>query len=103
MEQILNKLSEIELTARRIMEDADRTRASLSAEMEQECKSFDAGLEQETNREIEKLRSSLEEKKNSELAALRQSTEQALADLDAYYSRNHDKLAEELFRKLIDR
>ena len=52
MEQILNKLSEIELTARRIMEDADRTRASLSAEMEQECKSFDAGLEQETNREI---------------------------------------------------
>ena len=27
MEQILNKLSEIELTARRIMEDADRTRA----------------------------------------------------------------------------
>ena len=70
MEQILNKLSEIELTARRIMEDADRTRASLSAEMEQECKSFDAGLEQETNREIEKLRSSLEEKKNSELVAL---------------------------------
>ena len=35
MEQILNKLSEIETTARRIMEDADRTKAALSSEMEQ--------------------------------------------------------------------
>lgn len=32
MEQILNKLSEIETTARRIMEDADRTKAALSSE-----------------------------------------------------------------------
>ena len=33
MEQILNKLSEIELTAKRIMEDADSTKSALSAEM----------------------------------------------------------------------
>ena len=46
MEQILNKLSEIETTARRIMEDADRTKAALSSEMEQQCRDFDAALEQ---------------------------------------------------------
>ena len=34
MEQILNKLSEIEITAQRIMEDAGRSKAALSAEME---------------------------------------------------------------------
>ena len=45
MEQILNKLSEIETTARRIMEDADRTKAALSSEMEQQCRDFDAALE----------------------------------------------------------
>ena len=38
MEQILQKLSEIEITAQRIMQDADRTKAALSAEMEQQCK-----------------------------------------------------------------
>ena len=37
MEQILNKLSEIEITAQRIMEDAGRSKAALSAEMEQQA------------------------------------------------------------------
>lgn len=103
MEQILNKLSEIEITAHRIMEDADRTKAALTAEMEQECKKFDAGLEEETIRKIQELRSSLEQKKNSELEALRRSTEKALADLDSYYMKNHEKLAEELLDKLLSR
>lgn len=102
MEQIFNKLSEIELTARRIMEDADRTKSALSAEMEQQCKAFDAELEQETNKKIQQLRSSLEEKKNAELAALRQSMETSLAELDTYYSRNSEKLSEELFHKLLE-
>ena len=60
MEQILNKLSEIEITARRIMEDADRTKAALSSEMEQQCRDFDAALEQKTNLNIQDLRNFLE-------------------------------------------
>ena len=72
MEQILNKLSEIETTARRIMEDADRTKAALSSEMEQQCRDFDAALEQETNKKIQELRNSLEEQKDQELTLLRQ-------------------------------
>ena len=44
MEQILQKLSEIEITAQRIMQDADRTKAALSAEMEQQCKDLDLEL-----------------------------------------------------------
>ena len=60
MEQILNKLSEIEITAQRIMEDAGRSKAALSAEMEQQCRNFDAELEQETNRKIQELKDNLE-------------------------------------------
>ena len=71
MEQILNKLSEIEITAQRIMQDADRTKAALSAEMEQQCKDLDLELEQETNRKIQALRDSLESRKDQELTALR--------------------------------
>ena len=40
MEQILNKLSEIELTAQRIMEDCDRQKQQLSEEAEQKCKNY---------------------------------------------------------------
>ena len=37
MEQILNKLSEIELTAQRIMEDCYLQKLQLSDEAEQKC------------------------------------------------------------------
>ena len=81
MEQILNKLSEIEITAQRIMEDAGRSKAALSAEMEQQCRNFDAELEQETNRKIQELKDNLEAQKDQELTSLRHRTEQQLEDL----------------------
>lgn len=102
MEQILNKLSEIELTAKRIMEEADETKNALSAEMEQECKAFDVTLEKETNDRIQELRNSLEKKKDSEISALRQETEKILSDLDDFYSKNHQQLSEKLFQKLLE-
>ena len=101
MEQILDKLSVIEITAQRIMEDADKTKAALSAEMEQECRNFDAELEQETNHKIQELRNSLEKQKDQELTALRHRTEQHLKDLDSYYRQNHQQLAEDLFQQLL--
>ena len=98
MEQILNKLSEIEITAQRIMEDAGRSKAALSAEMEQQCRNFDAELEQETNRKIQELKDNLEAQ---ELTSLRHRTEQQLEDLDTYYRQNHQQLAEDLFQQLL--
>ena len=85
MEQILNKLSEIEITAQRIMEDAGRSKAALSAEMEQQCRNFDAELEQETNRKIQELKDNLEAQKDQELTSLRHRTEQQLEDLDSVF------------------
>ena len=99
MEQILNKLSEIETTARRIMEDADRTKAALSSEMEQQCRiSMQPGAGNQ--QKIQELRNSLEEQKDQELTLLRQKTEKTLNDLDAYYRQNHQQLSEDLFHRL---
>ena len=44
MEQILNKLSEIEATANAIMQDAARQKQALSEEAEKQIKDFDASL-----------------------------------------------------------
>lgn len=48
MEQILDKLSEIELTAQRIMEDCDQQKQVLSEEAEKKCKEYDEKLEART-------------------------------------------------------
>jgi hypothetical protein len=45
MEQILNKLSEIEATANAIMQDAARQKKALSEEAEKQTREFDAALE----------------------------------------------------------
>ena len=67
MEQILNKLSEIELTAQRIMEDCDRQKQQLSEEAEQKCKNYDEQLESRTAEQIRRIRQQLEEEKDSRL------------------------------------
>lgn len=67
MEQILNKLSEIELTAQRIMEDCDRQKQQLSEEAEQKCKNYDRQLESRTAEQIRRIRQQLEEEKDSRL------------------------------------
>ena len=59
MEQILNKLSEIEATANAIMQDAARQKQALSEEAEKQTKEFDASLEKETSDEIRKIREDL--------------------------------------------
>ncbi|MDO4275132.1 MAG: hypothetical protein Q4D16_15800 [Eubacteriales bacterium] len=101
MEQILSKLSEIEITAKRIMEDADRTKKALSEEMEKKCKDFDAVLETETNAKIQKIRAGLEHEKDTQLTALRKETETTFSALDSYYEKNHKSLSEELFQKIL--
>lgn len=103
MEDILSKLSEIEITAQRIMEEADKTKKTLSEEMEKQCKDFDTILNQETEEKIQEIRRGLEKNKDQELSALRQNMENASAALDGYFRENHEKLSEEIFQKIIHR
>ena len=93
MEQILNKLSEIETTANGIMEEADKKKQELSSEMEETCRAFDNRLEQETD---------LERQKDVQLTDLLKNTEEGFAQLDSYYEKNHTTLSRELFQKIIE-
>ena len=96
MEQILNKLSEIEATANAIMQDAARQKQALS----EEAREFDAALEKETGTEIQKIREDLAREKDARINELRAETEDQLSRLDAYYEAHHESLCSELFQKI---
>lgn len=100
MEQILNKLSEIEATANAIMQDAARQKQALSEEAEKQTKEFDASLEKETSDEILKIREDLAHEKDARINELRAETEDQLSRLDAYYKAHHESLCSELFQKI---
>ena len=101
MEQILNKLSEIELTAQRIMEDCERQKQTLSEESEKKCKDYDEQMEAQTATRIRQIRQQLEQEKDAQLAALRADTEATFSSLDAHYEQNHSLLSQELFQKIL--
>ena len=100
MEQILNKLSEIEATANAIMQDAARQKQALSEEAEKQTREFDAALEKETSDEIRKIREDLAHEKDARINELRAETEDQLSRLDAYYKAHHESLCSELFQKI---
>ena len=102
MEQILNKLSEIELTAQHIMEDCNQTKQQLSAEAEKNCQDYDQQLEAQTSAQIRQIRQKLEEEKDTRLSALRAETEATFSALDSYYDENHVRLSKELFQKILE-
>ena len=76
-------------------------KAALSEETESQCKEFDAVLEKETDAKIRDIRNELEKEKDSRLAALKEDTEQHLVHLDSFYKENHQRISEELFKKII--
>lgn len=101
MEQILNKLSEIETTANYIMEKAAETKQKMTRELEAKCRKFDEQLEQETALRVKEIRQQLEKDKERELSALRTQTEELFAQMDSYYSQNHKELAQNLYHKIV--
>lgn len=102
MEQILSKLSEIETTARHILEEADLTKQALSENAEQKRKDFDKRLDEDTAGKILKIRQELEKEKDAQLDTLRADTDAVFASLDAYYEKNHERLSEKLFQQILD-
>lgn len=101
MELILSKLSEIEITAQKIMEDAVLKKTALSEKMEQDCQSFDAQLEKETAQKLEAVRNRLEAEKALQLQTLHADTENHIASIKDYYHKNQDQLSHRLFQKIL--
>lgn len=101
MEQILSKLSEIETTANYIMEEASEKKQALTLEMEEQCRTFDTQVDEDTAGRVDEIRRQLEQDKEKELSQLRQQTKDMFAKLDAYYAENHERLAKEIYSKIL--
>ena len=83
MERIAEKLSEIEMTARSIVDGAQEQKHQMEMKMQKQRDTFDADMEKETNEKILKFQSDLatnmenllkkqEEQNNNEIEVLKQ-------------------------------
>lgn len=100
MEEVIQKLSEIETTAQQIMDEAELQKQALAENLKKRIQDYDQTTEAESSARIAQIRKDLETSKESQLADLSQKTAHILAGLDDYYAKNHQKLAQEIFHKI---
>lgn len=101
MESVINKLTEIEAAASKILEGAANQNKLLDQQQDERIAAFDQKLEHDTALQIQKIQADLKKKTDDELLHLRSGTSDLLASLDNYYSKNHNTLSTQICEKLI--
>ncbi|HIS26308.1 MAG TPA: ATPase [Candidatus Pullilachnospira intestinigallinarum] len=101
MEQIIEKLSEIETAASRIMESAAEEKKLMDQQQQERIAACDAQIEAATQKKLEELRASLKKQSESELEQLRINMEETLRRMDDVYKRDHDRITDEIYHKII--
>ena len=91
MESVIDKLSEIETAASRIMESAAEERTS----------TYDNDTDAQAARTLEAAKRTLQEQADRELEHLKTSTERSLKHMDAYYKEHKDALCDKIYHKII--
>lgn len=101
MENIINKISEIEATAAKIMENVSAQKKDMAAQMDSDSQTFNSDVDAKTAKQLEKIRQQLEVEKESQLTALRTKTESLVQNMETYYEKNHSQLALKVYNKLL--
>lgn len=101
MNEIIDRISEIEAASARIIENANQKKKDFAAVMEQKTKDFDAQIEAETAEKLAALKVSLEKETQEELQTLTAETEKVRSALKGAYQKNHALYAKQILAELI--
>ncbi|MDD3218249.1 MAG: hypothetical protein PHC41_10390 [Lachnospiraceae bacterium] len=101
METVINKLSEIETAAQKIMDQANEQKQAMSKAMDEKTHEFDASVEADTAKELDKIRTQLNSRMSEEIARLQEQTKQTLANMDKEFSQKHDEISTGIYEKII--
>ena len=101
MEDIINKLAEIEAAASHIMEDVSEQKKQLAQQYEEAVQKFDANIDMEIKNRSDTIRQELEIQMKKELENQRNEAEQILTQLEAYYTKCHTNMAKEIYDRIL--
>lgn len=101
MEDIINKLAEIEAAASHIMEDVSEQKKQLAQQYDEAVQKFDANIDMEIQNRSDTIRQELEIQMKKELENQRNEAEQILTQLEAYYTKCHTDMAKEIYDRIL--
>ncbi|MFV0528254.1 MAG: hypothetical protein ACK5MN_06005 [Lachnospiraceae bacterium] len=101
MDQVLNKLSEIESIAQQILDQAEQEKKNLALALDQQCKEFAAKRDEEAKAEVKRMQEQMTASKDTDCTQLKSKTTDIFSALDSYYQQNHERLCDEIYQKII--
>lgn len=101
MNIIIDKLSEIDKAASRIIDSAAEKKSSMDQANEEKMKALDRKVEKENAEKIEAMRREFQESQDAELAGIRQQAQDIRREMEAYYEKNHDALSAKIVEDII--
>lgn len=101
MEDIINKLAEIEAAASHIMEDVSEQKKQLAQQYEEAVQKFDSTIDMEIQNRSKIIRQELEIQMKQELKKQRDEAEEILTKLESYYTKCHTDMAKEIYNRIL--
>ena len=101
MEDIFRKLSEIDNAAKTILENTEKEKQALSAEMEKKCRQFDEEIEAEYRKKLARIHLELDKEKASRLETLEKERLVSMDALDAWFAGNLDEISRQIADQVL--
>lgn len=101
MATIADKLSEIEMTARSIVESAQEQKHQMEMKMQKERDTFDADMKKETNEKILKIQSDLATNMENLLKKQEEQNDHEIEALKQDFKEHHSEYAKQILERVI--
>lgn len=102
MESITEKFSEIEKTAKSIVENAEMKKQEMEKDMQKKKDEFDADLEAKTQEKLQKIRQSLQVKMDQLLEEQERHNSKEIAFLKEDFEKHHTEYAKEILSHITE-
>lgn len=103
MNQIIQRLSEVETAATSIIEEAGAKKKQMAKDQDARIAAFEKQVHEETEKKISEQQAVLEAQIAQELAAQKEELEKQLAHMDRIYEESHSAIAKQLLAKIAAR
>ncbi len=100
MNQIIQRLSEVETAASSIIEEAGAKKKQMAKDQDARIAAFEKQVHEETEKKISEQQAVLEAKIEEELKAQKEELEKQLAHMDRIYEESHSAIAKQLLAKI---
>lgn len=102
MDKVIATLYSIEERAQRIMETTANEKLSLKDYFEEKKRAYEKETNESTNLILSQLSTTLKQQFDNEYSESKMQTEKFLKTLSQDFEKNHTKMAEEIFRQVIE-